>query len=552
MTKTTTFRVGLMIAAALTAGGCSILKKGRPKTPVLGQRIAVLTSEGDVAVDPATAALPMTLPDPVANADWTQSGGNASKSVGQLALGTALGRAFTVQAGRGSSLTARLASEPVVAGGRVYTIDTLGAVRAFDGRTGGLLWASQTPNDRGNEASLYGGGIAYDNGRIYATNGLGYVAALDIRTGGIVWQVRPGGPLRGAPSIAGDAIYVMSQDNPDLLAQGIRRLAQLVASRIAGDCRRVRFGCSGCRPGHGRRRFLLGRTQRLSLREWPDGVAGRASAHQHPDQRVIAVRHRRRSGDRPRPGDRDWPGRAHGRARYHHRPAPVGTQYRGHLRRRGSPATGCSWSPTDAKLLCIARSNGHIRWINQLPQFEHPKRRRRARSTSTGPILAGDRLIVVGSNGVMINIDPVDRLVPDDQTSAGAGISQGRSSPTSTLYIYDDCRPLDRVPVSTSTAGRCPAIAAAMAVAHRRHRRPAQRRQVDPVQPARRQAAGAGRRPPGRDPRPPRGRGAICSGSTFRVIDTAGFEDEDPADPARPDARADRGGACARPMWPCS
>src|SRR6185369_4515964 len=109
MSRASNVRVGLMIAAALAAGGCSLLKKGRPKTPVLGQRIPVLTSEGDVAVDPETARIPMVLPDPVANTEWTQSGGNAAKSVGQLALGTSLGRAWTVQAGRGSSLTARLA-----------------------------------------------------------------------------------------------------------------------------------------------------------------------------------------------------------------------------------------------------------------------------------------------------------------------------------------------------------------------------------------------------------------------------------------------------------
>src|SRR5215813_12472152 len=161
------FRVALMIGAALAASGCSILKRGgKPKTPVLGERIAVLASEGDIEVDPATAAIPMTLPEAVANTEWTQSGGNSSKSVGQLALGNALGSVFHVQGGRGSSLTARLASEPLVAGGRVYTIDTLGAVRAFDAQSGAKLWESQTPNDRGNEASLYGGGIAYENGMI--------------------------------------------------------------------------------------------------------------------------------------------------------------------------------------------------------------------------------------------------------------------------------------------------------------------------------------------------------------------------------------------------
>ena len=167
---------------------------------MLGQRIAVLTGEGDVAVDPATTALPMTLPDPVVNPDWTQSGGNAAKSMGHLALGGALAPAFTVQGGRGSTLTARLAAAPIVAGGRIYVIDTLGTVRAFDARTGATVWASQTPAEKGNTASLYGGGVAYDQGRIYATNGLGYVAALSEQNGGIIWQVRPGGPLRGAPT----------------------------------------------------------------------------------------------------------------------------------------------------------------------------------------------------------------------------------------------------------------------------------------------------------------------------------------------------------------
>jgi outer membrane protein assembly factor BamB len=213
MNKTKSIRVVVLIAAALAASGCSVFKKGKPKTPVLGERISVLANEGAVEIDLATAALPMNLPPPVANTEWSQSGGNASKSIGQVALGTGLAQAFTVNAGRGSSLTARLASAPVAANGRVYTIDTLGAVRAFDGRTGAQLWASQTPNDKGNEASLYGGGIAFDNGRIFATNGLGYIAALDERTGGIVWQKRPGGPLRGAPTVAGGAVNVMSPDN---------------------------------------------------------------------------------------------------------------------------------------------------------------------------------------------------------------------------------------------------------------------------------------------------------------------------------------------------
>ena len=114
MTTSKNFKVAILIAAALAASGCAVFKKGsKPKTPVLGERIAVLTNEGDAQVDPATQALPFNLPAPVENPDWTQSGGNPSKSMGHLALGTALQRAFTVQAGHGSSLTARLAATPI-------------------------------------------------------------------------------------------------------------------------------------------------------------------------------------------------------------------------------------------------------------------------------------------------------------------------------------------------------------------------------------------------------------------------------------------------------
>ena len=45
---------------------------------------------------------------------------------------------------------------------------------------------------------------------------------------------------------------------------------------------------------------------------------------------------------------------------------------------------------------------------------------------------------------------------------------------------------------------------------------------------------------------------ASLLGLDFRIIDTAGYEDEDAADPARPDARADRGRGRARPMSRCS
>ena len=221
-------RIGFALVMLSLLGGCSILKKGKPTTtPTVGERIAVLKGEASIEVDPALANVAVVLPPQATNAEWAQSGGNASKSMGHLSLGTALGTAWSVDAGEGSSKRERLGAPPVVANNRIYLVDTEAKLRAFDATTGASVWTSQigtkadtaggtdfwTGEAKGNSAALFGGGVSYDNGRVYATNGLGDAAAFDAATGAEIWKVRPGGPLRGAPTIANDNVYVVSQDN---------------------------------------------------------------------------------------------------------------------------------------------------------------------------------------------------------------------------------------------------------------------------------------------------------------------------------------------------
>jgi outer membrane protein assembly factor BamB len=435
MTRSKHFKVAIILSMAIAASGCSLFKKSGPKTPVLGERIPVLTTEGDVQVDPATQALPFSLPEAVANTAWSQSGGNAMKSMGQLALGAALQPAFTVQAGRGSTLAARLAATPIVANGRVYTIDTLGAVRAFDAQTGAQFWASQTPNDKGNEAVLYGGGIAYDDGRIYATNGLGYVAAIDERTGGILWQVRPGGPLRGAPTVANGALYVMSQDNQLYSLKetdGSTNWSAAASLEIAGI-----FGSASPAVGQGTvvagfssgelnayryenaRQVWSDALQRTSIRTSVSSLSDVDADPVIDNGQVFAVG----QGGRMvaldiTSGQRIWELNIAGIA---------------------TPWVAGDWVfvvTDEAKLVCIYRQNGHIRWIQQLPAWEKPKSKK-GQVDYSGPILAGNRLFVTGSNGTLIQIDPATGNYAS-QTRIGAGVSLPPIVANSTLYVYDD------------------------------------------------------------------------------------------------------------------
>ena len=436
MTRQSYFRVAMFVTLALAASGCGVFKKGsHTNTPVLGQRIAVLSGEGDVTADPTTAALPMTLPPATANDAWTQSGGNATKSMGQPALGTSLSRIFTVQVGRGSSLTARLAAAPIVANGRVFTIDTLGIVRAFDGRTGAQAWATQTPTVRGETAAIYGGGIAYDQGRIYATNGLGFVAALDERNGGLVWKVRPGGPLRGSPSVGYGAVFVMSQDDQIYSLKeddGSTNWSQPATLEVAGI-----FGSASPAVGQGTAvagfssgelnayRYENGREvwqdalQRTSVRTSVSSLNDIDADPVIDSGQVIAIG----QGGRMvaldiTTGQRQWELNI------------AGIQ---------TPWVAGDWAfviTDQAKLICVYRRDGHIRWITQLPQFVKPKSKK-GEIDYSGPVLAGGRLIMTGTNGALIYVDPTTgRFL--SQSSLGAPVSIPPVVANSTLYILDD------------------------------------------------------------------------------------------------------------------
>jgi outer membrane protein assembly factor BamB len=424
----------LSIAAALLAG-CGVVGKSRPKTPVVGERVSVLSTDPDVRIDPATAAIPFSVPVAEVNASWNQPGGTPSKSVGHLALGTTLQERWNVSIGEGSRVDARLAAAPVVANGTVYTIDTAATVRAFDAATGGQRWAVQFGTERGNNASLFGGGVAVEGDKVFATNGLGFVAALNAATGAQVWQVRPGGPLRGAPTVAGDTLYVMSQDNQLYslkTADGATNWSATAAVEIAGvfgtgapafDRGTVVAGFSSGELNA--YRFENGRLvwqDALSRTSISTSVATLSDIDASPvidNGQVFAL------GQGGRmvaldliSGQRIW---------------------ELNLAGISTPWVAGDWLfavTDDSKVMAISRTSGKIRWINQLPAFERLKAKRNPISY-VGPVLAGGRLILAGDNGALINIDPATGAF-QSQTNVGTAVTQSPVVAGNTLYVLDD------------------------------------------------------------------------------------------------------------------
>ena len=83
------------------------------------------------------------MPPPVANASWTEPGGTPSNSLGHLAIGDRLNKVWWADAGTGSSSSGRSSAIPLVANGKVYTLDAGGTVSAFSASGGGKVWANE-------------------------------------------------------------------------------------------------------------------------------------------------------------------------------------------------------------------------------------------------------------------------------------------------------------------------------------------------------------------------------------------------------------------------
>ncbi len=410
----------MALAAALALAGCGGKNQTRKRTPTVGERIPVLNYETRAEAAPELAASAVVLPPPTVNADWPQSGGNASKVGGHLSLPATISHAWTASIGKGSTKTRRLNAPPVVLDGRVYTMDTAGDVRAFDATTGAVLWTARiTPAPvtvttdgkhkrqkrvKANDNAAFGGGVGAADGRVFATSGYGIAAAFDAKTGAPLWQVKLSAPLRGAPSIAGNRVYMLTSDN-QLYAlsadkgeqawtiSGTVEVAGLLGAgspAIALDTVVVGFSSgelNALRAENGRTVWQdqLARTGRATA------LAALADIDGSPviDRgRVFAIGHGGRMvALELASGQRLW--------------------------ERNFAGTQTPWVAGDfiytvtieGEVVCVTRADGKIRWVLPLDRYLKPKKKEDPIIWS-GPVLASDRLLVAGSNRQLITISP--------------------------------------------------------------------------------------------------------------------------------------------------
>jgi outer membrane protein assembly factor BamB len=426
----------LIVASALALSGCGAFGGGDKKkeTPTVGNRVDILGTEADTKTDANLGGISVILPPAQTNANWAQPGGNAAKAPGHLTLADAPQRAWSAQVA-GANQRVRLAATPVVHGDTLLVVDTEARVSAFNAGSGAKLWSVMMDTDKDGKPSRFGGGVSTDGTLVYATNGVGDVAALKIENGETVWKKRPSGPLRGAPTISSGNIYVMTQDNQIYALRASDGEVQWKESGPVGISGIFGVAAPAAAQGTVIAGYSTGELAAYRYENgrslWSDTLSRTAmsttvSTLTDIDADPVIDRGRvfalgqggRMASYELVSGQRIWEINIAGIA---------------------TPVAAGEWVfvlTSDAKLLCVQRASGKIRWLSQLARFKDEKDKK-GQITWRGPVLVNNRLISVNSRGEMWSVSTADGAA-SLMTDLKSSVSVPPIVANNILYVLDD------------------------------------------------------------------------------------------------------------------
>ncbi|MEC8164562.1 MAG: PQQ-binding-like beta-propeller repeat protein, partial [Pseudomonadota bacterium] len=329
----------------------------------------------------------------------------------------------------------RLVARPVVADGYVFTMDAEFEVNAFEISTGKQVW-NYDPNVPEEDEETFGGGLAYDGGRVFMSTGFGKIIALRADNGAELWRGNLPGPSRSSPTVGGGRVFAVTIDNQTVAFDeesgkklwthsGISESAGLLGGgspALVGNTVISPYSSgelAALRVTNGR---VVWSDSLVAVRR-TDTLSTVAHIRGHPvvDRGVVyAISHSGRLvAIDLRTGARVW-----------------------------DRSIGGSETPWVAgnfiyvlsnqdDLYCLTRLGGRVRWVQSLPKYEDPEDKD-GPIKWFGPVLASDRLMVVGNHGEVLSVSPytgafLSKLELTDKLSVAPVVASG-----SVFFLSDD------------------------------------------------------------------------------------------------------------------
>lgn len=402
---------GIGLLALLAACGQREVILTGERFPVRADLAASVPVEGQPT--PTAPAAPENLSvaislGPQTGGDWTHRAGNARHLMPHAALSATPQRVWSANIGSGSNRKNRISVAPVVADGRIFTIDSGTGVTATS-TSGGTLWSTDLTASFDKGGGQSSGGLATAGGRVYATTGYGELVALDAASGAVIWRQRVDAPISGAPATDGEAVYVSGRDGS---AWAINAADGKVIWQVIGTPGKTAYVGSAA-PTIGDRAVIFpsaaGDLMAVlkiggGTKVWQSSLAGKRLGRAYALTADV-------TGDAVIAGKTLFAGTGNGRtvamsASSGERVWSAGEGALGPV----AVAGGSLFLVNDeAKLVRLDASTGEVIWAVEMPYFTNDKpKRRKGIFAHYGPVLAGGRIMVVSSDGLLRAFDPAD------------------------------------------------------------------------------------------------------------------------------------------------
>lgn len=358
-------------------------------------------------VKPANTSRAIALGAASNNTSWNHAPGTPKYRTSHPALRSAVQQIWTASIGEGDSRKQRITADPVVSGGRVFTLDANARVTATSIQ-GETIWTRDLTPVPDSAGQGTGGGLAVEEQTVYVSIGYGVLAALDVTTGAPRWTQKLEATGTGTPTIYGDLVYITSGDDT---GWALDKASGRIEWQVGGSS--SLNNVLGAPAPAVTDKFVIfafgsgevqGAFRRGGLPRWSASVVGK-----RPGRALSAV-----SDVTSAPvvsGDRVFVGNQSGRL------AALNVESGQRLWTARDGAIGPVW-PIGGSVFAITDLNELVRldatdgtriWGVPLPNFVKQKPLRQSRVVAHyGPVVAGGRVIVASNDGLLRSFDPTN------------------------------------------------------------------------------------------------------------------------------------------------
>ena len=377
----------------------------------------------------------LRLPSPQPVPAWTHQGGNAQHIAAHAELPSELTLSWSRRIGAGDGKRHQISAAPVAQGGQVYTLDSQSMVTAID-ETGTILWQSELGKSSDALKDASGGGLAVGGTQLFVTTGFGTVVALDTASGAELWTQDLASYGGASPTVYDDLLYIAARDGA---AWAIDTSNGRIKWQVAGPTVAASHtGGPGPAVSDKYAVFPFGTGDVLAsfrkggLRSWSSGLSGARLG-------LASTQVRDLTGQPVIGGSSVYLASSAGRMAA----VDLNTGLRIWTAKQGSQghilvAGGAVFAVSDAgNLIRLSKDDGALIWSTPLPKFTKKSVKSRAKiHAHYGPILAGGRLILASSDGLIRQFNPADgTLITTVDLPSGAA-----SAPivvNGTLYVLN-------------------------------------------------------------------------------------------------------------------